>query len=129
MKYAQKTYLEDLLTNYVKALITKFYTPVLNDINGTTNNYGLAYTMFILQMGESNYNFGSDFNLIKTISLTDDTIYFVGEDGAKTALNYTARNGKTTLEFILKYMLETITEDLTYAKEFTCKLADVPYEE
>ena len=129
LKYAQKTYLEDLLTNYVKALITKFYTPVLNDINGTNNNYGLAYTMFILQMGESNYNFGSDFNLIKTISLTDDTIYYVNEDGVKTALNYPARNGKTTLEFILKYMLETITEDLTYAKEFTCKLADVPYEE
>ena len=129
LKYAQKTYLEDLLTNYVNAIITKFYTPVLKDVDGTNNNYGLAYTMFLLNMSANTFKFDSEFNLVKTIDLTDDTVYFVNEDGVKTALNYAARNGLTTQQFIFKYMLETITEDLTYAKKFTCKLAGIPYEE
>ena len=126
--YAQKLYLSELLTVYVNAQITKFYTPVLKDIDGTNTNYGLAYAMFLVKLSEGQFNFDSNFELVKTINLTDSTIYFVDEDGVKTALNYTARNGKTSLEFIFAYMLETITEDLTYAKEFTCKLTGVPYE-
>ena len=127
--YAQKLYLQDLLTSYIKANITKFYTPVLNDVDGTNTNYGLAYVMYLLELSTKDFAFNENFNLVKTINLTDDTVYFVDEDGNKTALNYTDRNGNTTLQFIFKYMLEVVTEDLTYAKEFTCKLVGVPYED
>ena len=128
-KYAQKLYLQDLLTEYVNANITKFYTPVLKDIDGTNTNYGLAYVMYLVELSTKQYTFDENFSLVKTINLTDDTVYFVDEDGNKTALNYTARNGQTTVEFIFNYMLETVTEGLTYAKEFTCKLAGVDYED
>ena len=129
LKYAQKTYLQDLLTDYVNAIITKFYTPVLKDVDGTNTNYGLAYTLFLDQMSGNDFNFNANFAVVKNIDLTDGSVNFVDEDGNKTAYNYAARNGLTTQQFIFKYMLETVTEDLTYAKEFTCKLADIPYEE
>ena len=129
LKYAQKTYLQDLLTEFVNANITKFYTPVFKDVDGTNTNYGLAYVMYLVELSKKQYNFDSNFTLVKTIDLTDDNVYFVDEDGNKTALTYNARNGLNTVEFIFKYMLETVTEDLTYAKEFTCNLAGIDYEE
>lgn len=131
LKYAQKTYLFDLLTSYVKANMTKFYTPVLEDIDGTNTKYGLSYTLFIKELSAKSFTFDSNFNLVKDVDLTDDTnkIYFVDEDGNKTELVYADRDGLNSSQFIFKYMLETVTKDLTYAKEFTCKLVGVTYDE
>ena len=80
-------------------------------------------------MSGNDFNFNANFAVVKNIDLSDGSVNFVDEDGNKTAYNYTARNGLTTQQFIFKYMLETVTEDLTYAKEFTCKLVNIPYEE
>ena len=127
--YAQKTYLFDLLTAYIKANIEKFYTPVLKDVDGSNTNYALGYAMFIYDLSSKSFTFDPNFSLVKTIDLTDDKVYFVDEDGVKTELSYTARNGNTTLQFIFKYMLETITEDLTYGKDFTANLVGVEVDE
>ena len=128
LKYAQKVYLCDLLTTYINANITKFYTPVLDDVTGTNTNYGLAYTMYLLHLSQVDFTYPVNVDIVTTIDLSDDQLYFVAEDGTKTALTYTARNGKTTLQFIFDFMLETVTKDLTYSKEFTCKLVGVEYD-
>lgn len=128
LKYAQKVYLCDLLTTYINANISKFYTPVLDDVDGTNTNYGLAYVMYLYRLSNTAFNYPVSIEMVSTIDLSDDQLYYVAEDGTKTALSYTARNGKTTLQFIFDFMLETVTKDLTYAKEFTCKLVGVEYD-
>lgn len=122
--YAQKEYLLDLLTKYYSDMIARYYTPVYEELNGSSTNTGYDYLVLATEVTKNLKDNANAFKLngvVKTINFTESEnakFPVLHLDDENVTLTFDAGNGKTSYEFMLDHTIEEIIEDYTHVNDF-----------